>query len=242
MLADTTDQLTGFIVAGHDTTSTTISWGLKLLTDHPQAQSHLREALRAAHAAAMQEGRAPTQREISSTSVPLLDATIEEILRMGGTTTLLERQCNTDTTLLGHHIPKGTLLIMAQRGPSITTPGQTKNASKKFSSDGEAGGSYQVPNWDDDDIELFRPERWLTKDENGNDVYDSQAGPMLAFGGGMRGCFGRRLAYVQLKLLVTMLVWHFEFLACPEELSSYARIEGLTQKPKQCYIRAQKVV
>ena len=234
--------MTGFIIAGHDTTSTTISWGLKLLADHPEAQSRLRQALRDAHASAAQEGRAPTHSEICKASVPLLDATIEEILRVGGTTTFLERQCNSDTTLLGHHVPKGTLLIMAQRGPSITAPSQTKNASKSYGSDQAAGGSYQVPNWNEDDVGLFKPERWLTKDDEGDMVYDSQAGPMLSFGAGLRGCFGRRLAYVQLKLLVTMLVWHFEFLACPEELSSYARVEGLTQKPEYCYVRLQRAV
>ncbi|KAI6779695.1 uncharacterized protein J7T54_005725 [Emericellopsis cladophorae] len=235
-------MMTGFIIAGHDTTSTTISWGLKLLADHPEAQSRLREALRDAHASAVQERRAPTHSEISKASVPLLDATIEEILRLGGTTTFLERQCNSDTTLLGHHVPKGTLLIMAQRGPSITAPSQTKNASKSYGSDQAAGGSYQVPNWNEDDVGLFKPERWLTKDDKGDMVYDSQAGPMLSFGAGLRGCFGRRLAYVQLKLLVTMLVWHFEFLACPEALSSYARVEGLTQKPEYCYVRLQRAV
>lgn len=40
------DELFGFLLAGHETTSTTLMWSMKLLTDHQQVQSKLYEALR----------------------------------------------------------------------------------------------------------------------------------------------------------------------------------------------------
>ena len=99
---------------------------------------------------------------------------------------------------------------------------------------------------DDADVGLFRPERWITTgadgDSDGREAYDAQAGPMLSFGSGLRGCFGRKLAYVELKLLTTLIVWSFELERCPEGLSGYDRVEGLTQKPKDCYVALKKVV
>ena len=65
----------------------------------------------------------------------------------------------------------------------------------------------------------------------------SAAGPTLPFGLGVRGCFGRRLAYLELRILVTLLVWHLEFLPCPPVLSSYAARDRLTHSPTQCYVR-----
>lgn len=39
------DELFGFLLAGHETTSTTMSWGLKFLTDNPDMQEQLRQGL-----------------------------------------------------------------------------------------------------------------------------------------------------------------------------------------------------
>lgn len=243
-------QIIGFVIAGHDTTSTTITWGLKLLADHPEAQTRLRQHLRAAFPAALAEKRMPTHDEIVKASVPYLDGTMEEILRLGGTTTFLERQSTEDTVLLGHHVPKGTLLIMAQRGPSITTPARHIDPAARSETSRAAAKERGLRHWDDADVGLFRPERWITTGgdagdgdgDGGREAYDAQAGPMLSFGSGLRGCFGRKLAYVELKLLTTLIVWSFELERCPGALSGYERVEGLTQKPKDCYVALKKVV
>ncbi|RWA13733.1 hypothetical protein EKO27_g1376, partial [Xylaria grammica] len=41
------DEFFGFMMAGHDTSATTVAWGVKMLTDHPAAQDKLRAALHA---------------------------------------------------------------------------------------------------------------------------------------------------------------------------------------------------
>ncbi|EJT67975.1 hypothetical protein GGTG_14448 [Gaeumannomyces tritici R3-111a-1] len=59
----------------------------------------------------------------------------------------------------------------------------------------------------------------------------------MPFGLGTRGCFGRRLAYLEQRVSLTLLVWSFELSPCPPELSGYAAVDGLTHRPKQCYVR-----
>ncbi|KAF6811908.1 cytochrome p450 monooxygenase [Colletotrichum plurivorum] len=229
------DEVFGVVVAGHDTTSTTMCWGVKLLADNPQAQTKLREALRTGFADALAEGRSPTIREITSTKIPYLDATMEEILRCGGATPLVDREATCDTELLGHRIPKGTVVMCLSRGPSMLQPGFEVADSKRSKSSLMA----KARAWDDEDIGRFAPERWLVTGSDGGAEaeFDQQAGPSLAFGLGTRGCFGRRLAYLELRILVTLIVWNFELLACPKELSGYGAREGLTYKPKDCYVR-----
>jgi cytochrome P450 len=91
--------------------------------------------------------------------------------------------------------------------------------------------------WANEDMDKFKPERWLVHDEKGDEKFSATAGPTLPFGLGLRGCFGRKLAYMELKLFTTVMMWSFEFQRCPESLSSYESVEGLTRKPVQCYVR-----
>ncbi|KAL8284971.1 hypothetical protein RB597_002178 [Gaeumannomyces tritici] len=250
-------ETVGFVIAGHDTSSTTLLWGLKLLADHPAVQTKLRDALRAAHPAAAAEGRLPSVEEIASAdaaaALPYLEAVIEEILRVGGTIPGLDRTCARDSVVLGRVLPAGTNLIMLSRGPSFTAPPAAAAAvdealrsdtSRKVAA---AGGAASRPEWDPEDVGRFVPERWLAAAAargNGPDdagagaeVFDVSAGPSMPFGLGTRGCFGRRLAYLEQRVSLTLLVWSFELCACPPELSGYAAVDGLTHRPKQCYVR-----
>lgn len=42
--------------------------------------------------------------------------------------------------------------------------------------------------WEPSNKGSFLPERWLVRDEDGNEKFDLQAGPSLPFGAGLRGC------------------------------------------------------
>lgn len=234
-------QTLGFIVAGHDTTSTTLCWGIKFLADSPSCQARLRESLRGAHAPALTEGRAPTHVEIVQAGVPYLDAVVEEMLRLAHTAPIQERQAKEDTVVLGHLIPKGTNVLIANQGASFTEPAFGIAEALRSPSCQTAAKERGPRAWDAEGMGRFQPERWLVRTEIGGEAFDSSAGPTIPFGLGLRGCFGRRLAYMELKLLVTLLVWTFEFLPCPEELSSYENIEGLTRKPVQCYINLKVI-
>ncbi|TID01590.1 Cytochrome P450 3A11 [Colletotrichum higginsianum] len=232
------DELLGFVVAGHDTTSTTICWGVKFLADNPRTQTRLRQDLWDAHAEALVEKRAPTHDEITKAKIPYLDAVIEEILRVGHTVPVIDRQCTQDTVILGHHIPEGTHVFLPNFGPSFTSPPNEIDETLRGETSQLAAKERGIRSWPVNDMEVFRPERWLMQDEQtGNEVYNATAGPTIPFGLGTRGCFGRKLAYLELRLLISLIIWNFELLPCGKELSSYEPIEGITSKPKQCYIR-----
>lgn len=216
-----------------DTTSTAISWGIKLLTDNPRVATCLREALRASFSAAVETGRSPTVEEIVGTHVPYLEATLEEIHRCGGTTPIVDRQAAVDTELLGHRIPKNTSIACLTMGRSMMEPSfHVDEARRHDNIRGE-----DVRQWNVEDMALFKPERWI-KDNK----FNPGAGPQLAFGLGPRACFGKRLAYLNMRILFTLLVWNFRLLPCPKSLSDYSSTLIATNRPNTCYIRLQRIV
>ena len=234
------------ILGGFDTTSTTTLWGLKFLTDNPSVQQRLREILQSSFAEAKVENRSPSFRELGAARIPYLEAVIEEILRCAGATPALQRVSTVDTQILGYHIPKGTDVLFLTHGHSVWSPDFSVDESRR-SQTSRAAGEKKDQSWEAADITHFKPERWLvTKTLSAEDMeeieeFDGTAGPTLAFGLGTRGCFGRRLGYQQLKTSIAMLVWNFELLPCPSQLSSYRTIEGLTSMPEHSYIRLAKV-
>ncbi|KAL2270536.1 hypothetical protein VTJ83DRAFT_2720 [Remersonia thermophila] len=231
------DEFFGFMLAGHDTSATTVAWGVKFLADHPHVQERLRADLRAAFPEAAAEGRAPSYAELSRAHVPYLDAVVEEVLRHSNTIAFVVRRALCDTTVMGRHIPKGTDVWFAANGPSYLAP--ELPASDKERSPGARSGKPGLTGlWDDQDACRFRPERWLKRDdEQGSEVFDPMAGPQLAFGLGARGCFGKRFALLSLKIEFALMIWHFELLQTPKELSSYDAVQKFAREPRQCYVR-----
>ncbi|KAK1722412.1 cytochrome P450 [Colletotrichum acutatum] len=195
----------------------------EFIADDQAVQQRLFDSIRTFHIAASSEGRLPTHSEICDANIPYLDAVIEEMPRLDHTATSQDRECKEDTVILGHVIPKGTTVIVPYKGPSYTEPGYEIEERLRSPS-----SRKQPP---------ILPDRWLVRDEKGNDEYNASAGPTLPFGLRLRGCFNRKLAYLEMKLLITLLIWSFEFQKCPENLSSYGGITTLTRKPVQCYER-----
>lgn len=52
---------------------------------------------------------------------------------------------------------------------------------------------------------------------------------------------GRKLATLQLKIIITSIVWHFELMPTPPSLSSFAEHDVLTGEPEQCYVSLERV-
>jgi cytochrome P450 len=227
------DEFFGFMLAGHDTAATAVSWGIKYLTAHPQVQSTLRAALHTAFPAVRLENRAPTYIELSKASIPYLDATVEEILRHANTIAFVARQALHDTTVLGHHIPKGTDVFLMANGAGYLEANIPLRSNDVRSST----KTPLTPLWPDADIHKFKPERWI----KGDGSFDANAGPTLAFGLGPRACFGKRLAMQALKMEFAMLVWEFGFESVPEGLGGFEGVQRFAREPVQCYIRLRRV-
>ncbi|KAJ4396553.1 hypothetical protein N0V93_000773 [Gnomoniopsis smithogilvyi] len=230
------DEFFGFMIAGHDTSATALAWGVKLLADHPESQEELRRKLRAALPDAAREKRAPAYAELAAMHVPYLNAVVEEVLRYANTIAFVVRRAQIDTLVLGRHIPKGTDVFLMANGAGYLEPSMPVADSER--SPGARGSKALTGKWDDADIGMFRPERWLKTQENtGADVFDPVAGPTLAFGLGPRGCFGKRLAVQSLKLQFALLIWHLNLLKCPEDLSGYNAVQRFAREPTHCYVR-----
>ena len=198
------DELFGFLAAGHETTSTTICWAVKYLTEYQDVQRKLRAALRAAHKRAAEEGDLPTSHEIVNADVPYLDAFIEENHRWATSIPAVIRIATRDTVVLGHHIPKGTDVFMLNNGASFQSKAFEIAESRRSQTCQESKEKYGV--WDNNDIGEFRPERWLVEDGKGRITFNPKAGPILAFGFGLRGCFGTRFLYLSSPALPFILL------------------------------------
>ncbi|KAL5042262.1 hypothetical protein BDW71DRAFT_217112 [Aspergillus fruticulosus] len=222
------DEIAGFTIAAYETTGTTLCWGLKYLTDFPEIQFNLRHALEEGYAPAMRTGRSPTIQEILDTDVPYLEAAVQEILRFANPATAFDRQALTDTQILGHAVPKGTIVTCVLPQPALISPGDIAKLSTRIS-DGEQP-------WDNPDLALFKPGRWI---QNGK--FNPRAAPQVAFGLGPRACPGKRLAYLEIKAALVGVMWNFELLPCPVEVSGYGKDVLATQKPKQCYLRLREI-
>ncbi|KAJ6021663.1 cytochrome P450 monooxygenase [Penicillium herquei] len=237
------DEIFGFIFAGHETTSTTLCWGLKFLTDQLEAQAKLRNALHSAFAYAHAVGRDPSIQEITNTHIPYLDATMEEILRCAGTAPVVDREARVNTEILGYAIPKGTVVTCLVTGPSMMSPGFTIDPAQRSPTSQGAEKERQFRSWDPTNIGAFEPDRWMTEDPDGDGEksFIPTAGPQLAFGLGTRGCYGKRLVYLEMRIVLTLVIWNFELLACPVNLSGYQASLITTNEPQQCYVCLREV-
>lgn len=97
-------QASTFFIGGAETTATTLSWSLHLLSRNPEIRDRLQSEVDAVLA-----GRATTHDDLPN--LPFTRHVIAETLRLYPPLWLLTRTTTTDTRLGGHCIPKGTTVI-----------------------------------------------------------------------------------------------------------------------------------
>lgn len=217
------------------------------MTQDQKTQLRLRKDLHAAHATALSEGRLPTATEISRANIPFLEATIEETFRYTTLVPTLIRESLVDTEILGHAIPKGTMVFLCINSQSFMRPSFPINETKR--SETSRLAKNQHGEWDPSNMGEFVPERWLKKGKKEinpsniveREVFDPHAGPQISFGAGPRSCFGRKLAYVEMRIALTLLIWAFEFLPMEGERDSMEVLESFTLQPKYCYVKLRKI-
>ncbi|KAL7270771.1 hypothetical protein RUND412_006509 [Rhizina undulata] len=166
------------MVAGSDTTATTIAAALFYLTRNTETLAKLATEIRTAFASASEIHIGPT-----IDSCHYLKAVVEESLR------------------LSPSVP-GAL-------PRVVLPGGLQIGTEFFPAGVELGVSYYTlhrnPLYYSSPHE-FNPSRWL--DEAGEISGDYSA--FAPFSIGSRGCIGKRLAYIEIELVLARLVWGFE--------------------------------
>ncbi|KAF2829922.1 cytochrome P450 [Ophiobolus disseminans] len=190
------DQLLTFLAAGHETTSSALTWSSYLLSKHPDVQTRLRSEI---------HEYIPDPRALSNPSMdvasllesmPYLNGVCNEVLRLYPTIPVSARYTIRDTTITGQFVPKSTVIFVIpwaiNRNPKLWGP----------------------------DAEAFVPERWIDK-EMGRATMNGGADSnysFLTFLHGPRSCIGERFARAEMRSLVAALVGMFRFeMADPNE-------------------------
>ncbi|TDL17780.1 cytochrome P450 [Rickenella mellea] len=186
------DNVVTFIVAGYDSTSGSITWGLYSLARNQRAQDRLRQELLAL-------GHEPTLKDLTTMEqLPYFDAVCKETLRMYPVTDP-ERVAHEDDVIpLRFPIvtPEGEQIsaIPIKKGDTIVLPIICSNRLNAV--------------WGDGDV--WRPERWLGELPPKDQLVQGWAN-LLTFSEGPRNCIGFRLAILELKIIIATLIRRFVF-------------------------------
>ncbi|KAF8714698.1 cytochrome P450, partial [Rhizoctonia solani] len=192
------DQLLGqmntLILAGHETTSGSLTRLLQLLAMNQAIQDRLRAELLGA-------SEQLTYDELQG--LPYLDAICREALRLYPPFALLEREALADCTIPLRYPIKG------KNGDEIREI-RVRKGTVVHAAIGQANRSKET--WGED-ADVFRPERWLEKlpdsvsDSKTAGVYSS----LMTFSAGPRSCIGFKFAVLELKTVLSTLVKSFKF-------------------------------
>ncbi len=96
-----TDESVTMLVAGHETTATTLSWIWALLNQHPEVEAKLHAEVDSALA-----GRSPTLEDLPL--LPYSRMVVDEALRIYPPVYVLSRKVRADDEVCGFHIPGGS--------------------------------------------------------------------------------------------------------------------------------------
>ncbi|KAF8452196.1 cytochrome P450 [Boletus edulis BED1] len=208
---DVIAQVPTFLVAGHETTSSAVTWALYAMTQAPEVQTKLRDELLSA------ETDAPSMDELMA--LPYLDAVLRETLRVHPPVPNTSRLAMKDEVLPVEKpytdrfgVVRDTIPIT--KGDPIIIPIREMNRSTEL--------------WGPDAHE-FKPERWNNVPEAVSQVPGIWS-HLLTFVGGPRACIGFRFSIVESKAILFSLVRAFEFeLAVPA--SQIGSRTAIVQRP-----------
>ncbi|KAL2267091.1 hypothetical protein VTJ83DRAFT_4368 [Remersonia thermophila] len=231
-------DLSMLFAAVHETTAIALAWAVKILTNHRAQQFLLREALRAAFPTVSRISR-PSVTDILTISIPYLDATLEEILRLANPIPFLSLAATIDTTLLGCPIPKDTPVLcnpQFAREPLSDVPEEARSKSCQQAWRLRKGQGFVTQ-----DLDKFVPDRWLKADASGKARFNPEALTRLHLGPGGSRCFGSELVMQQLRIFLVLLVWNFELDTLPDALNSQLAEGIILRRPQECYVRLEKI-
>ena len=164
------------ILAGTETSSSTLTVASLLLGLHPDIYQRLREeqqALQAKHGDTM-------TMELLDEECPYLDAVIRETMRLKPIDGLVERQTATTLVVDGKQIPQKYIVYTNIRQTHADDP-------NTFLEDGSHMDIYKG----------FNPDRWLDD--------ETKPSEWMGFGEGQRRCLGERLAMCEMKIFLASL-------------------------------------
>ena len=103
---DLLSEVRSFMIAGHETTSITMTWTILLLAKHQEYQERAREEVRKV----LQDKEEITLQDV--TEMKFLDNCIKESMRLYPPVILIGRRAMTDVKIGPYFVPKGTTLLV----------------------------------------------------------------------------------------------------------------------------------
>ncbi|KAG8681346.1 hypothetical protein FRC08_015699 [Ceratobasidium sp. 394] len=186
-------QISTFLTAGHETTSTSTTWALYALSRHPKVQHKLRQEL-------LDSGLGDEPSMTDLDKLPYLDKVVRECLRVHPAVPSTVREAAHEV-----HIPLSRPIkdrngverssITVQEGDAVFIPILAMNRAKEI--------------WGEDSME-FKPERWDNLPEAAKDM-PGVWGHLMTFIHGNRSCIGYRFALIEMKALMYSLIRAIEF-------------------------------
>ncbi|KAK8241319.1 cytochrome P450 [Phyllosticta capitalensis] len=203
---DLVNQMMTFLAAGHETTATSLTWAGFLFSQKPEVLKRLREEVRAHLPSPKDANSTITSKDIDQ--MPYLNAVVNEILRLKPPVPATLRVTAYDTTILGHHVPKGTTVIV---------PILAINTNPEF--------------WGDDADE-FNPDRWMEPGCANTGGADSNYA-VETFIHGPRSCIGSSFAKAEFACILAAWAGTFDMeFADPATPDKVEIQSGVTARPK----------
>ncbi|TYJ59084.1 hypothetical protein B9479_000073 [Cryptococcus floricola] len=211
------DQITTFMLAGNETSSTALTWVFYTLSQHPTVQHRLRAELQS-----VADDHPPIETLLA---LPYMDAVLKEVLRLSAPIPMALREAAQDcvlplaTPVVGRD---GRVLdsVALNKGTTVLMPNLNVNTSEDIW--GPTASQFIPDRFLDPIPELYPA---TTKAVPG--VYHN----LMTFLGGSRNCIGYRFALAEMKVMLFVLMRGFEF----EELNSRPEIErkvSLVMRPR----------
>lgn len=204
-------QISTFIAAGHETTSSALTWCLYALVTNPNVQTVLREELRKLEV--LEDDRERLTEEIMKCQY--LDWVVRETLRLHSPVTNTMRVCMRDedeipvdcsptSTAPGGYVDKYGVrryTIKVKKWDIITIPIQAINDSERL--------------WGEDSKD-FKPERWAAHSlSRANSIPGLYSNIMTFLNGnpidGNRSCIGYKFALLEIKIFLYVLLRDLKF-------------------------------
>ncbi|KAG8768678.1 hypothetical protein FRC12_005437 [Ceratobasidium sp. 428] len=192
-------QISTFLFAGHETTSTSTAWALYALTQHPGVQRKLRQEL-------LESGLGDEPSIADLDKLSYLDNVVHEVLRLYPAVPATVREAAHEV-----HIPTSQAFkdgtgvestsILVQKGDMVILPILAMNRNKEIWGEDSTKFRYafKVP-----------PDRWDNLPEAAK-AMPGVWGHLMTFIQGNRSCIGYRFAVAEMKALLYTLVRAIEF-------------------------------
>ena len=214
-----------FIIAGHETSANSIHFSLLFLALHPQAQRKVQSEIdKIFQGRPISEWR--YERDVPALLNGYVGAVLHEQLRLIASTVAIPKvSCSeAQKVMINDHaatVPANTMIRLCipsvHRNPkfwpqsSLANPQERSSSSESF----------------DNDLEEFKPERWLS-DKQGGSLYTPLKGSYIPFSDGQRACLGKRFAQVEIVAAMAVIFSEYSVELAVDEWATDEEVKNMT--------------